>query len=462
MIPEAHLGGKVRCPGCSAAFEPVDPVPEEGAPAAAPASSKPADREAWRAPTSDTKADPGEKAETFQIKILHDSAKEAGGVWRATITPKGLELKQENKEDLTIPAKSRAEFSGGGKFQVSTKGREFKFGVSQLNIYQERLARDLVTFLKGKGRAPKLSDYTIPWYLLALAFLPAGIGAVSLTGGALGGAVGGAITGGLIGGNIAIIKREKLPFISRIAISLCLTTAGYALLAWVVIVAIRKLPETAPAAANAPKPAATSTPAPSPSGHEISGWGTFEDPSGDCRVETQDKSLAIEVPGTIHNLVLNPNQTMAPRVLRPVSGDFVVQVKLVGDPTPADPPAEGSNVAYHGAGLLLWGDDTNFIRLERAAFTRAGRVRKYVLNEHLSQGPAQTGMDMDYQPGHPVWLRMERRGSQILTAFSQDGASWQFFSPRFFNAAPAKIGVAAVNTASAPFRAEFEEFRVEP
>jgi hypothetical protein len=105
----------------------------------------------------------------------------------------------------------------------------------------------------------------------------------------------------------------------------------------------------------------------------LRGWGEVIDPDGDCKFGIEGGTLTIAIPGTDHSLSLERGQMNAPRVLQEVEGDFVAQVKVSG-PFPIG--AQGvvpTRRPFHGAGLLLWQDQDNYIRLERAELVVSGR-----------------------------------------------------------------------------------------
>ena len=166
------------------------------------------------------------------------------------------------------------------------------------------------------------------------------------------------------------------------------------------------------------------------------------------------------MPGTIHHLGVEPGRDQAPRVMRPAEGDFVAEVRVVGDVRPNEPPAPTSDVAFQGAGLLLHGRVNSLIRLERAAFVRGGALRSYILFEHHKPvGPMDA--QMGEYPGGPVSLRLERRGAGVVGSYSVDGTTWQSLRPISYGDAHPTVGVAATNTAASPFHADFEGLRVD-
>src|SRR6185369_8187758 len=68
----------------------------------------------------------------------------------------------------------------------------------------------------------------------------------------------------------------------------------------------------------------------------IRGWGDVVDPDGDCTIRFRQGKLSITVPGTPHDLSPLYEKKNAPRVLREVTGDFSVRVKVSGDFEPGN------------------------------------------------------------------------------------------------------------------------------
>src|SRR5262245_21462329 len=100
----------------------------------------------------------------------------------------------------------------------------------------------------------------------------------------------------------------------------------------------------------------------------VPGWGTATDPVGDCTFKADAGKLTVTVPAGTHDLNQALGGMKAPRVLRDVQGDFTVQVKVTGEFNPGDKPAAANTTAFNGAGLLVWQDEKNYLRLERNAF----------------------------------------------------------------------------------------------
>ena len=205
------------------------------------------------------------------------------------------------------------------------------------------------------------------------------------------------------------------------------------------------------------------TPEKEVAGTPLEGFGAGIDPAGDCKFTPQGKKLTIEVPGTFHDL--NPDTTTlnAPRALAPVDGDFTLTVKVGGEfkagGKSTNPNPRGA--AYNGAGILVWSDSDNFIRLERGAFVRSGKVVNTVAFEER-EGGYRGAVHNEVGREGDCYLRMERKGSRISGAVSYDGTTWSKLKP-IDTVWPTKlkVGLLAINTSSEPFTPAFDEFSLE-
>ncbi len=192
----------------------------------------------------------------------------------------------------------------------------------------------------------------------------------------------------------------------------------------------------------------------------LKGWGEPIDPDGDCSIDQKDGRLTIKVPGTRHGLEAETKSLNAPRVLRDIKGDFIADLKVEGtfEPTAGTNPRA---LPYLGAGLLLWSDAGNYIRLERAAIRRNDKLLSYFLFEERSKGrPVPPGGGIALPDG-PARLRLERKGDQVTAFVRGDGENWKAFPPRTVQLpAKLKVGVAAISSATDPFIVTLEDFRV--
>jgi regulation of enolase protein 1 (concanavalin A-like superfamily) len=204
-------------------------------------------------------------------------------------------------------------------------------------------------------------------------------------------------------------------------------------------------------------------------GHIIPGWGRVIEPDGDCTITTGDGKVTVAIPGTTHDLSSYHSiykKRNAPRILQEVDGDFMAQVKVSGT---FDPGKDGTLPGAHpfnGAGLLLWDNDENYLRLERNVWTMPhGEHSSYLPlfeywkdDQDLTQGAPST---KPFFTGRSAYLRLTRQGNQVRAAVSNNGVDWVETNPVTVQF-PEKIsvGVDAINTSKQPFTVEFTEFKL--
>jgi regulation of enolase protein 1 (concanavalin A-like superfamily) len=236
--------------------------------------------------------------------------------------------------------------------------------------------------------------------------------------------------------------RERAPFDGRPKV---IGTGRYEI-AYIAVWDLSAAPETQPV------PAVTA---------DISDLEKPLDPDNDCEFRSVGKSLSVKVPATLHDLSLYTAKHNSPRALMEVEGDFVLNVKVAGDFQPLRPSTNPRGIPYNGAGLLLWSDENNFFRLERGALLRNDTINTQVSFEERKGGNrgANSGSVI---PAGTCYLRVERRGKQIMGAFSTDGSTWKELKsvdvtwPRKL-----QVGVAAINSSSAAFTVTFDEFSLK-
>jgi predicted ATPase/DNA-binding SARP family transcriptional activator/regulation of enolase protein 1 (concanavalin A-like superfamily) len=137
----------------------------------------------------------------------------------------------------------------------------------------------------------------------------------------------------------------------------------------------------------------------------------------------------------------------APRLLMPVSGDFVAEVLVELD--------QSTQIL---AGLLLWRDERHFLRFELGR--RTGASRRYAVRlEGCLDGSYQViGRGQWDEPR--IWLRLERTGAEVRSLCGAGGEPWWTYgSLRFPFGTEDQIGVAAVNHSPGAL-AWFSSFRL--
>jgi RNA polymerase sigma factor (sigma-70 family) len=214
---------------------------------------------------------------------------------------------------------------------------------------------------------------------------------------------------------------------------------------------------------QAPPAAEKPTPAKPVGGVTLNGWGTILDPSDDCRFLLDKDKLTLKVPGSDHALCIEQNRMNAPRVLREVEGDFIVQVKVSGEYPNGSVSVVPSRRSFHGAGLVLWQDENNYIRLERAKLSDGDENTSYGSFELRKDGQFERVGTTGEVPlaDQEAFLRLERHGDKVLAAVGADGIRWTWFEP--LNVALArklKVGLVAGHNTSTGFAPEFSEYKL--
>ena len=195
----------------------------------------------------------------------------------------------------------------------------------------------------------------------------------------------------------------------------------------------------------------------------IQGWGGVFDPDGDCKFTIEKGSLRMSLPGSDHSLAFERGIMNAPRALRNVTGDFIAQVEVSGDY-----PAKAASLIpnrrpFHGAGLLVWLDEENYIRFERAKLVFEGENMSYANFEYRKEGEFIRKGDASQMPlkDGTSHLRIERRGNTLFASVSMDGVQWtamdqiEIDMPR-----KVSVGVAAGHNTSSSFEPEFKALKI--
>ena len=197
----------------------------------------------------------------------------------------------------------------------------------------------------------------------------------------------------------------------------------------------------------------------------VPGWGEVVDPARDCKVALDPAldRLKISVPGTPHLLSVEVAgmPLSAPRVVQAVPGDFTASVRAVGRLEPGASKSTHYD-PYHGVGLLVWKNDRNYLRLERAVGMIHGRPTPYLNFEQRQDGhlTLTRGLPIEDQPIH---LKIERTSGLLRAWSSADGSQWVPLPDRI---APMRdqveVGVVAINSSGRIMTAELERLRIEP
>jgi regulation of enolase protein 1 (concanavalin A-like superfamily) len=186
--------------------------------------------------------------------------------------------------------------------------------------------------------------------------------------------------------------------------------------------------------------------------------GPLIDLDRDCKVSTDEEGFTIETPGKPH--IITPEKANAPRALEKVTGDFVAEVQVPGEIRPGVNPLKQFPFTFQGAGLLLWVDQENYIRLERTVMYEAGS-RHQVMVESFKGGKPGRPVNINVK-GEKITLRMERHGGEINCTYSSDGKTWLPVRRWAAGLPPTVlVGVSATNISPKPFEARFNDFSLK-
>lgn len=235
-------------------------------------------------------------------------------------------------------------------------------------------------------------------------------------------------------------------------------------------------PAVAPPANPVP-PAAAVPPQPQPdvradgkNGTAYPGWGQLYDPANDTEVRLADGRMMLTVPPGLHDINHQLGGMKAPRLLQEVEGDFTAEVTVTGDFAPGPQSAKAGVASFNGAGLSLWQDEQNYLRLERNAWWNASAqdytgytpLFEVFVNGRMIPTSPGTGPANAFFRGPSTRFRLQRQGTAITAAYCLDGTNWQTV-PQVVAALPRRlfVGVGAVSTSNLPFTVVFEDFKLE-
>jgi len=197
----------------------------------------------------------------------------------------------------------------------------------------------------------------------------------------------------------------------------------------------------------------------------LDGWGQLVDPDGGCSVQLEGKVLSIHF-GPGPRLLDSENSGLmnSPRVVQSIEGDFAIQVVVDGN-LPLPDPANVQGRAYISGGLLLMQNGKNYVRLERASFTRSGQVWHYANFEQRVDGQrTRMGLFADFPvpEDKAVEFRIEVKGEDLRALVRQVGDEWhELGRAKVYDRAELLAGVAGVKTDQAEATVSFRNIKTE-
>lgn len=202
--------------------------------------------------------------------------------------------------------------------------------------------------------------------------------------------------------------------------------------------------------------------------------GVLGDPDKDCKLSKDDNALkiSIEVPGKLHTLApeiaAKNKQPLhnAPMALADIEGDFLAVVEVTGEIRPgASPPKDprGRKLPFtvQSAGLLLYQDKDNFMRLERAAGVMSDltAVHRLIIEVVRDGKQARRPIYLDVPESNATLFLIRRKGRVRCLYSPDDGKTVYVFKELeldFPN--KVKVGLTAANVSTKAFTATFQNF----
>jgi len=201
-------------------------------------------------------------------------------------------------------------------------------------------------------------------------------------------------------------------------------------------------------------------------------WGKIVDPARDTEFKASKTTLTMTVAGEPH-VFGEDGQRTAPRVMREVRGDFMIQVKtslaspkstpakFSRDLLPAGRGADWLNAApFQGAGIVVMQDDGNLFKLGQGTLFHQDSVEKYLAWQGHSQERSSHGGKIE--PGKQfAYLRLQRFGPHLFPSGSDDGERWTHL-PMITGQLPEalQVGLVAEHNTAEGFQATFSQFKL--
>lgn len=195
---------------------------------------------------------------------------------------------------------------------------------------------------------------------------------------------------------------------------------------------------------------------------EIKAWGEAIDPDRDCTFEGHNAKFSITIPGKHHDLTYTDRykKLNSPRVLQEVKGDFVLEVKVKAFELPQPKTSSGGDFSFVSGGLLVWQDDKNFVRLDRAA--EGGSGGPFVWFERFTDGKSARHT-LKKTSNEDTLLRVERKDNKLIFSTKDEGQEkWsEVLADETKFPEEVKAGVLAINTTKQEFVANFADLKLD-
>jgi regulation of enolase protein 1 (concanavalin A-like superfamily) len=152
--------------------------------------------------------------------------------------------------------------------------------------------------------------------------------------------------------------------------------------------------------------------------------------------------------------------------MQEITALFDMQVKVTQHFAPGDASSTAGRNYYQGAGLLVWMDDANNLKLTPAQGARDGKMYRFFNLEFRHEG--QRGeMPLPKEAtsllrARTFYLRLQIHEDQTTASVSGDGVKWFSKSlPGSGKLGKVRVGLITENNAALPFTVDFEEFSLK-
>ncbi len=189
---------------------------------------------------------------------------------------------------------------------------------------------------------------------------------------------------------------------------------------------------------------------------------TIIDPAQDCSFDLSANPGFIRITSPPHHDLFIRTNFNAPRLIQYIRGDFVIETKVTAIMDEND----------EGAGLSIWKDQFNYIRLDRMS-----RTVRYPVEQQIIFVGSIAGKWSMYDPQHsnpgnvvhlsnlidPTYLKIKRSGNIFYGYYSEDGFNWiEIGEIELAIDDPIQIGIEVINEYNPhTFFADFDYFRVQ-
>ena|SRR5271157_442647 len=159
--------------------------------------------------------------------------------------------------------------------------------------------------------------------------------------------------------------------------------------------------------------------------------------------------------------LIGTNLVNAPRIVQSVNGDFTIKTKI----------SSVMDANDEGAGIVVWKDSSNYLRLERMSRTIGYPIEPQIVFIGTINGVWSMPSSQQSSPGgiihlpssiNPTYLKLTRSGNIFSGYYSADGIHWNHVADITLPVnGSVQIGLDIINVYhSGTFFADFDYFRI--